>query len=132
MSTRPRMGMPSNVSWPVMGGHTVHPTGATLALVDPPRSLNASGENLGYLPGRGAQRFAPWVVLERFPGPVATAGAAVMYGRGSGRRSDPLHHRGNIEEVSYLAAGGERKNRAPRRHNQSMESGLGSIGVVVP
>ena len=84
MSTRPRMGMPSNVNWPVMGGPTAHPTGATLALGDPPRSLNASGESLSYLPGRGAQGFAPWVVLERFPGPVVTAGAAVMYGRGSG------------------------------------------------
>ena len=124
--------MPSNVSWPVMGGPTAHPTGATLALGDPPRSLNASGESLGYLSGQGAQGFAPWVVLERFPGPVAAAGAAVMYGRGSGRRSDPPHHRGNIEEVSYLAAGGGRENRAPRTHNQSMESSPGGTGVVVP
>ena len=98
------------------------PNRATLALGDPPRSLNASGESLGYLPGRGAQGFAPWVGLERFPEP---AGAAVMCGQVSGRRSDPPHHRGNIEEVSYLAAGGERGNRAPRRHNQSMESGPG-------
>ena len=71
MSTRPRMGMPSNVSWPVMGGPTAHPTGATLALGDPPRSLNASGESLGNLPGRGAQGFDPWVGLEWLPGPVA-------------------------------------------------------------
>ena len=96
--------MPSNVSWPVMGGPTAHPTGATLALGDPPRSLNASGESLGYLPGREAQGFVPWVGLERFPGPAAAAGAAVRYGQGSDRRSDPPHHRGNIEEVSYLAA----------------------------
>ena len=99
MSTRPRMGMPSNVSWPVMGGPTAHPTGATLALGDPPRSLNASGKSLGYLPGQGAQGFVPWVGLERFPGPAAAAGTAVMYGQGSGRRSDPPHQRGNIEEV---------------------------------
>ena len=85
MSTRPRMGMPSNVSWPVMGGPTAHPPGATLALGDPSRSLNASGESLGYLPGWGAQGFVTWVGLERFPGPAATAGAAVMYGQGSGR-----------------------------------------------
>ena len=88
-----------------------------MALGDPPISLNASGESLGYLPGRGAQGFGPWVVLERFPGPVVAAGAAVMYGRGSGRRSDPPHHRENIEEVSYLAAGGKRENRAPHHHN---------------
>ena len=72
------------------------------------------------------------MVLERFPGPVAAAGATVIYGRGSGRRSDPPHHRENIKEVSYLAAGGKRKNRAPHRHNQSMESGPGGTRVVVP
>ena len=132
MSTRPRMGMPSNVSWPVMGGPTAHPTGATLALGDPPRSLNASGESLGYLPGQEAQGFVPGVGLERFPGPAAAAGAAVMYGQGRGRRSDPPDHRGNIEEVSYLAAVVERGNKAPPRHNQSMESGPGGAGVVVP
>ena len=77
--------MPSNVSWPVMGGPTAHPTGATLALGDPPRSLNASGESLGYLPRRGAQGFVPWVSLEQFPVPAAAASAAVMYGQGSDR-----------------------------------------------
>ena len=121
--------MPSNVSSPVMGGPTAHPTGATLALGDTLRSLNASGESLGYLPGRGAQGFVPWVGLERFPRP---AGASAMYGQGSNRRSDPPHHRGNIEEASYLAAVVERGNRAPPRHNQSMESGPGDTGVVVP
>ena len=55
-----------------------------------------------------------------------------MYGQGSDRRSDPPHHRGNIEEVSYLAVAVERGNRAPLRHNQSMESGPGGTGVVVP
>ena len=70
--------------------------------------------------------------LERFPGPAAAAGAAVMYGQGSDRQSDPPHHRGNIEEVSYLAAAVERKNSAPPRHNQSMESGQGGTGVIVP
>ena len=74
----------------------------------------------------------PGWALEWFPGPVAAAGASVMYERGSGRRSDPPHHRGNTEEVSYLAAGGERENRAPRHHNQSMESGPGGTRVVVP
>ena len=38
--------MPSRVSWPVMGGPTAHPTGVTLALGDPPRSLNAPGGSL--------------------------------------------------------------------------------------
>ena len=40
--------MPSRVNWPVMGGPTAHPTGVTLALGDPPNSLNAHGENLDY------------------------------------------------------------------------------------
>ena len=124
--------MPSNVSWPEMGGPTVHPTGATLALGDPPRSLNDSGKSLGYLPGRGAQGFVSSVGLEQFPGPAVAASVAVMYGQGSDRRSDPPHHRGNTEEVSYLAAAVARGNRVPLCHNQSMESGQGGTGVVVP
>ena len=124
--------MPSNVSWPVMGGPTAHPTGATLALGDPPRSLNAPEESLGYLLRRGAPGFVPWVGLEQFPVPAVAASAAVWYGQGSDRRSDPPHHRGNIEEVSYLAAAAERENKVPLRHNQSMESDQGCTGVVVP
>ena len=38
--------MPSRVSWPVMGEPTAHPTGVTLALGDPLRSLNAPGGSL--------------------------------------------------------------------------------------
>ena len=38
--------MLSRVSWPVMGEPTAHSTGVTLALGDPPRSLNALGGNL--------------------------------------------------------------------------------------
>ena len=124
--------MPSNVSWPVMGGLTAHPTGATLALGDPPRSLNAPEESLGYLLGRGAPGLVPWVGLEQFPVPAVAASAAVWYGQGSDRRSDPPYHRGNIEEVSYLAAAVERENKIPLRHNQSMESDQGCTGVVVP
>ena len=124
--------MPSNVSWPVMGGPTAHPTGATLALGDPPRSLNAPGESLGYLLRWGAPGFVPLVGLEQFPVPAVAASAAVLYGQGSDRRSDPPHHRGNIEEVSYLVAAVERENKVPLRHNQSMEIDQGCTGVVVP
>ena len=70
--------------------------------------------------------------LEQIPVPAAAAGVAVMCGQGSDRRSDPPHHRGNIKEDSYLAAAVERGNRVPPRHNQSMESGQGGTGVVVP
>ena len=124
--------MPSNVSWPVMDGPTVHLTGATLALGDPFRSLNAPGESLGYLLRRGAPGFVPWMGLEQFPVPAVAASAAVLYRQGSDRRSDPPHHRGNIEEVSYPAAAVERGNKVPLRHNQSMESDQGCTGVVVP
>ena len=80
----------------------------------------------------GAPGFVPWVGLGQFPLSAVAASAAVLYGQGSDRRSDPPHHRGNIEEVSYLAAAVERENKAPLRHNQSMESDQGCTGVVVP
>ena len=47
VSTRPRTGMPSRVSWPVMGGPTAHPTGVTLASGDPPNSLNVHEGSFG-------------------------------------------------------------------------------------
>ena len=59
VSTKPRTGMPSTVNWPEMGGPTAHPIGATLALGDPPRSLNKPEESLGYLLGQGAPGFVP-------------------------------------------------------------------------
>ena len=124
--------MPSNVSWPVMGGPTAHPTGATVALGDPPRSLNAPGGSLGYLLGRGAPGLVTGVGLEQFPVPAVAASAAIWYGQGSDRRSDPPHHRGNIEEVSYPVAAVERENKVPLHHNLSMESDQGGTGVVVP
>ena len=40
-------------------GPTAHPTGVTLALGDPPNSLNAPGGSLGYLPGAGSSRICP-------------------------------------------------------------------------
>ena len=81
MSTKPKTGMPSTVSWPEMGGPTAHPTGATLALGDPPRSLNAPGECLGYLLGRGVLPLAPGVGLEQSPVLVAATGAEIWYGQ---------------------------------------------------
>ena len=95
--------MPSTVNWPEMRGPTAHPTDATLALGDPPRSLNAPEESLGYLLRRGAPGFVPWVGLEQFPVSAVAASTAVLYGQGSDKRNDPPRHRGNIEEVSYQA-----------------------------
>ena len=59
--------------------------------------------------------------LEQFPVSADATSAAGLYGQGSDRQNDPPHHRGNIEEVSYLAAAVECENKAPLRHNQSME-----------
>ena len=56
--------MPSRVNWPVMGGPTAHPTGVTLALGDPPSSLNAPGWSLGCFPVQEAREPALLVVHE--------------------------------------------------------------------
>ena len=57
VSTRPTTGMPSRVSWPVMGGPTAHPTGVTLASGDPPNSLNVHEGSFG--------RHLPWEMGDR-------------------------------------------------------------------
>ena len=49
-STRQRTGMPSRLSWPVMGGPTAHPTGVTLASGDPFNSLAARWNRGGSRP----------------------------------------------------------------------------------
>ena len=69
--TRPRTGMPSKVSWPVIGGPTAHPTGVTLALGDPPRSLNAPGGALATFQGRDFKDLSPWWSLSGFPSLLA-------------------------------------------------------------
>ena len=124
--------MPSIASWPEMGGPTVHPTVAILALGDPPKSLNAPEEGPGYHLRRGAPGFVPWVGLKPFPAPVVAAGVAIWYGQGSDRRSGLPRHKGNIEEASYLAAASSHESKNPLPHNQSMEGEPGYTGVVVP
>ena len=68
VSTRPRTGMPSRVSWPVMDGPTAHPTGVTLALGDPPRNLNAPGGALAAFCRRKLENLASWWAMRGFPG----------------------------------------------------------------
>ena len=58
VSMRPRTGMPSRVSWSVMGGLTAHTTGVILALGDPPRSSNA--------PGRSGRRLGCHLLVSAF------------------------------------------------------------------
>ena len=102
--------MPSRVSWPVMGGPTAHPTGVTLALGDPPRSLNAPLGSPGCLLARGAREPGLWVGHERFPRLVAATSAAAESERGSDRRSSLLHRIGSCVEDSSLAVGVVAKN----------------------
>ena len=103
--------MPSRVNWPVMGGLTAHPTGVTLALDDPPRSLNAPGGCPGCLLAREAQGLGLWVGHERFPGLVAAISAAAGSERGSDRQNDPPHRIGSSVGASCLAVGVEAENR---------------------
>ena len=124
--------MPSTVSWPEMGGPTAHPTGATLALGDPPKSLNAPEEGLVYHLVRGAPGFVPWVGLWRFLAPVAAACVAIGCGQGSDRQSGPPHHRGSTTEAFYLTAAFAHESMEPLLHSKNMEDGPCYMGVVVP
>ena len=61
ISTWPRTGMPSRLSWLVMGGPTSHPTGVTLASGDPSNSLTVCWGEFG---SRPRAEVAPGFVLE--------------------------------------------------------------------
>ena len=62
VSTRPKTGMPSRLSWPVMGGPTAHPTGVTLALGDPSNRFNCTlGPGWESSLEVGSSRTGPWV-----------------------------------------------------------------------
>ena len=106
------MGMPSRVSWPVMGGPTAHPTGVTLASGDPPNSLNAPGGaltifcsgKLKNLASRWAARGFLWLA-----GAVSAEGQS---GRGSGMQSGPLRRIGSSGETSFPAVGVAAENMA--------------------
>ena len=93
--------MPSRVNWPVMGGPTAHPTGVTLALGDPPRSLNAPGCCLE----QEAREPDLLVDHERFLGLAGATSAAAESEQGSDRRRGLPHRRGNSVEACCLAVG---------------------------
>ena len=131
MSTSPRTGMPSTVSWPEMGGATAHPTGATLALGDPSVSLNAPQRSLGYHRRQGVLVLAPWVAVWLVLVPVAAAGAATEFGQDSGMRSAPLHHRGSTAVAFCLTVSVPESREVLQFHNKR-EVHLGGMGVVVP
>ena len=115
--------MPSRVSWPVMGGPTAHPTGVTLALGDPLRSLNAPGGSPVCLLAQEAREPGLLVGQERFPGLVAITSASAWSERGSDRRNDPLHRIGSSVETSCLAVGVEAENRGLLPRNRDTTGG---------
>ena len=123
--------MPSRVSWPVMGGPAAHPTGVTLALGDPPRSLNAPGGSPGCLLAQEAREPGLWVGHEWFPGLVTAISAAAGSERGSDRQNDPLHRRGSSVETSCLAVGVEAENRGLLPRNQDTTGGQVGKEVAV-
>ena len=89
--------MPSRISWPVMGGPTVHTTGVTLASGDPPSSLNATGWSPGC---HHLWELAPELALlegrERYLEFAGTVSAGGRSEQGSGTQSGPLPHIGSI------------------------------------
>ena len=95
--------MPSRFNWPVMGDPTAHPTGVTLALGDPPRSLNAPGGSPGCCLVQEAQEPDLWVGHEWFLGLAGATSAAAESERGSDRRSGLPHRIGSSFEASCLA-----------------------------
>ena len=88
-----------------MGGPTVHPTGVTLALGDPPRSLNAPGGSPGCFLVQETREPGLLVGHERFSGLTGATSAAAESELGSDRRSGLLHRIGSSAEASCLAVG---------------------------
>ena len=97
--------MSSRVNWPVMGGPIAHPTGVTLALGDPPRSLNAPWGSPGCCLVQEDREPDLLVGHEQFPGLAGATSAAAESERGSDRRSGLPHCIGSSVEVSCLAVG---------------------------
>ena len=123
--------MPSRVSWTVMGGPTVHPTGVTLASGDPPSSLNAPGWSPGC---HHLREVAPELaLLEGLERCLKFAGAVSAGGRseqGSGTQSGPLPLIGSIEEAVYPAVGEVIKSRDLHPHNPGTGGGQEGMGVA--
>ena len=86
VSTRRRTGMPSRLSWPVMGGPTAHPTGVNLASGDPSNSLTVCWGELGSRPRiAAAPVFVLKVVRERWCALADEEGAGELDGPSSWR-----------------------------------------------
>ena len=116
VSTRPRTGMPSRLSWPAMGGPTAHPTGVTLASGDPSNSLTA---HWGWSGSHPLEAAAPGFVLEAGRGrwPAGKWGVGGPGGQDSWIQSGLIPRRGSSVVVFDPSDGGEGgRMEAPRRN----------------
>ena len=88
-----------------MGGPTAHPTGVTLALGDPPSSLNAPEGSFGC---HLLQEVAPRLVLlegrEQYRSLAGTVSAVGLSEPGIGTQSALFRRIRSSKEVAYLAA----------------------------
>ena len=115
--------MPSRVNWPVMCGPIVHPTGVTLALGDPPRSLNAPGWSPGCCLVQEAREPDLLVGHEQFLGLAGATSVAAESERGSDRRSGLPHRIGSRVEASCLAVGVVTENMGLLPRNRGTTGG---------
>ena len=108
VSTRPRTGMPSRLSWQVMGGPTAHPPGVTLASGDPYNSLTACWGELGSrLLGAAAPVFVLEAVRGRWRVLAGEEGTGGPGGPGSWTQSGLPLRRGSSVAVVDPSVGGE-------------------------
>ena len=108
VSTRLRTGIPSRLSWPVMSGHTVHPTGVTLASGDPSNSLTVHWGELGSRPWIAvAPVFVLEVVREYWHALADEEGTGELDWPGSWRRSVILLRRGSSVAVVNPSVSGK-------------------------
>ena len=108
VSTRPRTGMTSRLSWPVMGGPTAHPTEVTLASGDPSNSLTVCWGELGSCPlGAAVPVFVLKAVRRRWRMLAGEEGAGGLGGPGTWIQSGLPLRRGSSVVVVDPAVGGE-------------------------
>ena len=108
VSTRPRTGMPSRLSWLVMGGPTAQPTRVTLASGDPSNSLTVRWGELGSCSWvAAAPVFVLEAVHERWRALADRGGAGELDGPGSWRRSVLPLRRGSSVAVVDPCVGEE-------------------------
>ena len=106
-----------------MGSPTAHPTGVTLALGDPTRSLNAPGGSPGCCLVKEAREPNLLDGHERFLGLAGATSAAAESERGSDRRSGLPHRIGSSVEASCLAVGVVTKNTGLLPRNRDTTGG---------